>query len=95
LPAREDRFHDVGRQQRQPEDAAHIALRDVLGIADLADRRVQALIERALPALSPSERCDQGTARLRVRLGTIALPSPAATPFAMALRGWCAVAKRA
>jgi hypothetical protein len=37
---REDRLHEVRRQQRQPQDPAHVALRDVLGIADLADGRV-------------------------------------------------------
>jgi hypothetical protein len=37
-PSRKDRLNDARRQQRQAEDPADVALRDVLGIADLADR---------------------------------------------------------
>jgi hypothetical protein len=36
-PAPQNHLHDVGREQGQPKDPAHVALRDVLGVADLAD----------------------------------------------------------
>jgi hypothetical protein len=48
-PPREDRVDDVRRKQRQPQDPAHVALRDVLGVADLTDGCVDALIKHALP----------------------------------------------
>jgi hypothetical protein len=35
-PPREDCLHDVRRKQRQPQDPAHLTLRDVLGVADLS-----------------------------------------------------------
>jgi hypothetical protein len=47
--ARQDRLDDVRSQQREPQDPADVALRDVLGVSDLADRGVDALIEHALP----------------------------------------------
>jgi hypothetical protein len=34
---REDRLEEVRRQHRQTQDPADVALRDVLGVADLAD----------------------------------------------------------
>ena len=61
VAAREDRLHYVRRQNRQPQDAAHVALGDVLGIADLAHRGVDAFIEHSLPPPRPRERLDQGT----------------------------------
>ena len=66
----------VRRQQRQAQDPTHIALRDVLGVAHVADRRVDALIEHPLPT-RPRERLDQRAVRLRLGCGTISLPSGA------------------
>jgi hypothetical protein len=45
-PSRKNRLDDVGRQQRQPQDPAHVALRDFLGVADLADRGADAGIQQ-------------------------------------------------
>src|SRR5918995_6620573 len=56
--ASDDRLHDLGRQQRQPQDSADIALGDVLRVADLTDRGVDALIEHPLPSPRPCERLD-------------------------------------
>ena len=42
LEALEDCLDDVLRQEREPQDPAGVALRDVLGVADLADRGVDA-----------------------------------------------------
>jgi hypothetical protein len=44
-PRSENRLEDIRRQQRQLQDPAQLALRDVLGVADLADRGVDTVIE--------------------------------------------------
>jgi Transposase DDE domain group 1 len=49
LPAVEDCLHDIGRKQGQPQDPTDVALGDVLGVADLADRGVYAVVQHALP----------------------------------------------
>jgi hypothetical protein len=64
---REDRLDDVGRQQRQPENTTHVALRDVFGVADLADCGLDAVIEHPLPSPCPRKRLDEGAVRLRLR----------------------------
>jgi hypothetical protein len=64
--AREDRLDDIGRQQGQSEDPANVAFRDVLGIADIADRRVDSF-EHPLPPPRARERLDQCSVQLRLR----------------------------
>jgi Transposase, Mutator family len=83
---REDRLHDIGRKQGQPQDPAHVALRDVLGVADLADRGMDALIKHPLPPPRARECFDQravgqgfGCRRDRAAVRCYyALPAPAA-----------------
>src|ERR671911_969348 len=45
-----------GSSQPGPITASHVALRDVLGVADVADRGVHAVIEHALPSPPPRKR---------------------------------------
>jgi hypothetical protein len=52
-PPRKDRLNNVRRQQRQPQEPAHVTLGDVLGIADLAHRRIDALVQQPLPPPRP------------------------------------------
>src|SRR5919106_5318379 len=53
-----------GSSQPGPITASHIAFRDVLGVADRADRGLHALVELPLPPPGPSERLDQRAVRM-------------------------------
>jgi hypothetical protein len=67
LPALQDLLHDVGCQEREAQDSADVALGDFLGVADVADGGVDALVEHALPAPCPGERLQKCAVRLRFR----------------------------
>jgi hypothetical protein len=65
--AREDLLDDVGRQHCQSQDPANVALRDILGVADLADGGVDALVQQSLPTPRPCPRLYQCAIGLRFR----------------------------
>jgi hypothetical protein len=80
--ALQNRLENVGCQQGQSQDPAHVALGDVLCGADLADRAVDAVIEQPLPPPRPGNRLDQLALGLRLEVCTMSVPSVAdnATP---------------
>ena len=55
-----------GASSASRRDPAHVALGDILGVADLTDRRVEALIEHALPTPRARQRLDQRAVGLRL-----------------------------
>jgi len=55
-----------GSSQPGPITASHVALRDILGITDLADCGVDAIIEHALPSPRAGQRLDQRAVGLRL-----------------------------
>src|SRR5687768_674143 len=51
-------FDNIGREKREAQDPAHAARRDVLGIADVADRAVYPVVEHPLPSPKSGQRLD-------------------------------------
>ena len=55
-PSAEDRLDEIRREQRQPQDAARVALRDPPHLGDVGHRAVDAAVEQALPSTPASQR---------------------------------------
>jgi hypothetical protein len=83
-PPFKNRFDDVRRQQRQPQDPADRALVDSLGVADLADGGVDAFIQHPLPSPRTRQRLDQRPVGCGFDAGTIAPPSGDTIPLSAA-----------
>ena len=66
-PPLKNRFDNIGCQERQPQDAAHIRFPDPLRFRDLGHRTIHALIEHALPPPSPRQRLDECAVGLWLR----------------------------
>ena len=58
LPPVQDRFHDLRRQQGQPEDCAHVGRRDALCPTETLQRRVHAVFQNLSPPERPRQRLD-------------------------------------
>lgn len=61
LPAVEDRFDDIGREQGQAQDAADIGVVDLLGRGQLFDAAVGAILNQPLPAVGTAQGPDQNS----------------------------------
>ena len=76
-PPAEDRLDDVRRQQRQPQDAADVALPDLLRLGDLGHRAVDAAVQQFMPPPGARQLRDQHPVRCDWVGGVSSLPAAA------------------